>query len=129
MDTSVWIDRFRDRAEQPHVRRLRDVEASEAVLVGDLVLLEVLQGAADEARAGKMERAMRSLDVVTLLNGELAALAAAHFRALRGRGVTLRSTADLVIGTWCIATGVPLLHNDRGFDAMQRHLGLRVVAC
>lgn len=129
MATSVWIDHFRDPAERPQVRLLRDVEGSETVLVGDSILLEVLQGAADAANAAKLERAMRRLAIVELLNGDLAALAAARFRTLRGRGATLRGNADLVIGTWCIATGVPLLHNDRDFDAMERHLGLRAVPC
>jgi hypothetical protein len=37
---------------------------------------------------------------------------------------TIRKTIDLLIGTWCIEHGVPLLHNDSDFAAMARHLRL-----
>jgi hypothetical protein len=60
--------------------------------------------------------------------GEAVAVAAArNYRRLRARGVTLRKTIDLLIGTWCIDNRVPLLHNDRAFDPMARHLGLVAV--
>ncbi|MDZ7711651.1 MAG: hypothetical protein U5L06_00340 [Rhodovibrio sp.] len=38
-----------------------------------------------------------------------------------GFGVTVRKTVDLWIATWCIASGVPLLHQDRDFSAIARH--------
>lgn len=43
------------------------------------------------------------------------------------RGTTVRRTVDMVIGTYCIAGGLRLLHDDRDFDHMERHLGLTVV--
>jgi hypothetical protein len=39
-------------------------------------------------------------------------------------GVTIRKTADVIIGTWCIENGHALLHDDRDFIPMQTHLGL-----
>jgi len=57
--------------------------------------------------------------------GDTVAIAAArNFRALRRRGITIRKTIDLLIGTWCIANRTPLLHNDGDFRPMARHLGL-----
>jgi len=57
--------------------------------------------------------------------GEAIAVAAArNYRSLRRRGITIRKTIDLLIGTWCIESGRPLLHNDRDFHPMARHLGL-----
>jgi predicted nucleic acid-binding protein len=43
---------------------------------------------------------------------------------LRKRGITVRKTIDLLIGTWCIENRRPLLHNDSDFRPMARHLGL-----
>jgi predicted nucleic acid-binding protein len=43
---------------------------------------------------------------------------------VRRRGVTIRKTIDLLIGTWCIENRRPLLHNDSDFHPMARHLGL-----
>jgi predicted nucleic acid-binding protein len=39
----------------------------------------------------------------------------------------VRKTIDLLIGTYCIMHRHTLLHSDRDFDPMQRHLGLKVV--
>ena len=57
----------------------------------------------------------------------LAAQAATHYRRLRALGVTLRGTVDLLIATFCIAGGHVLLHSDRDFAPMQKHLGLRAL--
>ncbi len=68
---------------------------------------------------------MRRYVVVPLLNEELASCAAQNFRRLRELGVTIRKTADLIIGTFCIESGHALLHDDRDFTPMAKHLGLR----
>ena len=54
----------------------------------------------------------------------IAVEAARNFRLLRKRGITIRKTIDLLIGTWCIENRRPLLHNDNDFRPMARHLGL-----
>ncbi len=54
--------------------------------------------------------------------------AARNHRSLRRRGVTIRKTIDLLIGTWCIENHVPLLHNDADFRPMARYLGLTEVS-
>ena len=57
--------------------------------------------------------------------GEAIAVAATrNFRSLRRRGITVRKTIDLLIGTWCTEHSKPLLHNDSDFRPMARHLGL-----
>jgi len=125
VDSSVWIARLRGR-ETAATAKLRALVAHEPLLIGDLILLEVLQGARDEAHAARIERDLRRYAVVPLLGDELAPRAARNYRTLRDRGVTIRKTADLIIGTYCIERGHTLLHDDRDFDPMQQHLGLRV---
>jgi len=125
VDSSVWIARLRGR-ETAATAKLRALVAHEPLLIGDLILLEVLQGARDEAHAARIERDLRRYAVVPLLDDELAPRAARNYRTLRDLGVTIRKTADLVIGTYCIERGHALLHDDRDFDPMAQHLGLRV---
>ena len=57
----------------------------------------------------------------------LAIAAAANYRALRARGITLRKTIDTLIATRCILDGHSLLYADRDFDPFVAHLGLRSV--
>ncbi|MBW2706219.1 MAG: hypothetical protein JRD84_07905 [Deltaproteobacteria bacterium] len=47
---------------------------------------------------------------------------------LRKKGVTVRKTMDVIIGTYCILEGLPLLHDDRDFDPMAAHLSLKVLS-
>jgi predicted nucleic acid-binding protein len=125
VDSSVWIAHLKGR-ETSTTARLRVLAARQPLLVGDLILLEVLQRARDEADAKRIEHSLRRYVIVPLLDDELASRAARNYRHLRSIGVTLRKTADLVVGTYCIERGHALLHDDRDFDPMQKHLGLRV---
>jgi predicted nucleic acid-binding protein len=62
-----------------------------------------------------------------MLGREIALAAAHNYRALRARGVRVRTTIDTIIAAFCIVEGHALLHCDRDFDPFERHLGLRVV--
>ncbi|HEX2256128.1 MAG TPA: PIN domain nuclease [Afifellaceae bacterium] len=123
VDSSVWID-FLNGRDQPHVQRLRASLGATEIIVGDLMLCEVLQGLASEREAAEVEALMRRFEIVPMAGEAIAVAAARNFRAMRARGVTVRKTIDLLIGTWCIVNRVPLLHNDRDFAPMARHLGL-----
>jgi predicted nucleic acid-binding protein len=123
VDSSVWIAHLRG-SWTPATAKLEAAAGREPILVGDLILLEVLQGARDEAHAARIERGLRRFDVVPLLDGDLAPRAARNYRKLRDLGVTVRKTADIIIGTFCIERRCALLHDDRDFGPMEEHLGL-----
>ncbi len=126
VDSSVWIANLRG-LDTPTVRKLRAaVDDGGDILIGDLILLEVLQGARDEAHADRIERNMRRYPVASMLDGNLAVQAARNYRSLRARGIRVRKTVDMIIGTFCIAGGHVLLHDDRDFGPMADHLGLLV---
>ena len=125
VDSSVWIAHFR-QSDDPAVGRLRSVDDPSDIVVGDLVLLEILQGARDETHARLIERNLREFRVVSMLDDTLATKAARNYRFLRGKGVTVRKTIDMIIGTYCIEQNCALLHSDRDFDPMVEHLGLRI---
>jgi predicted nucleic acid-binding protein len=121
--SSVWID-FLNGRDAPHVRGLRAILGTEEILVGDLMLCEVLQGLDSERAARDVEALLRRFSIVPMAGEAIAILAARNFRSLRRRGITVRKTIDLLIGTWCIENRRPLLHNDGDFRPMARHLGL-----
>ena len=123
VDSSVWIAHLRCSLTVA-TSKLEAAVKREPILVGDLILLEVLQGARDEAHAARIERGLRRFDVVPLLDADLAPRAARNYRKLRDLGITIRKTADIVIGTFCIERRCALLHDDRDFAPMEEHLGL-----
>jgi predicted nucleic acid-binding protein len=123
VDSSVWID-FLNGRNVPHVQRLRAVLGTDEIIVGDLMLCEVLQGMDSERAARDVEALLRRFEIAPMAGDAVAVAAARNFRSLRRRGITLRKTIDLLIGTWCIENGRPLLHHDNDFHPMARHLGL-----
>ena len=126
VDSSVWIDFFRN-ARTPAAEWLDRHLETESLLVGDLILTEVLRGFTQDRGFQEARRLLRQLDQITLGGEALAVEAARNHRRLRARGLTVRGTVDLIIATRCIVDGLTLLHNDRDFDAFEKHLGLRVV--
>ena len=128
VDSSVWIDFFRNRptAQAEWLDRNLGVES---FVVADLVLAEVLQGFQDEKGFNEAKRLLGQLEQALIGGTELAIEAARNYRKLRGKGVTVRGTVDILIATRCIQEDWRLLHSDRDFDAFASHLGLRTVAC
>jgi predicted nucleic acid-binding protein len=123
VDSTVWIDFLKGR-NAPHVRRLNAALGSTEIIVGDLMLCEVLQSLDSQREAREVETLLRRFEIVPM-GGDAIAVAAAHkFRFLRRRGITVRKTIDMLIGTWCIENRRPLLHNDKDFRPMALHLGL-----
>ncbi len=123
VDSSVWIALLRGQ-DTPEVARLHAIEPPHAIVLGDLILLEVLQGARDDAHAARIEGNLRAFPVEPVLTEARAVRAAALYRQLRARGITIRRTIDLAIGTFCLDRGYALLHADRDFVPMSAHLGL-----
>jgi predicted nucleic acid-binding protein len=128
VDSSVWIDHIND-VVTPQVARLRLLvdDDDETIVVGDLVLCEVLQGLGSEREATAVARTLRQFDLRTMVGDDIAVQAAAYYRTLRARGITVRKTIDMLIGTFCIENKLPLLHSDRDFIPMEQHLGLVAV--
>lgn len=128
VDTSVWIDFFRGNptAQAEWLDRNLDVEG---LVVGDLILAEVLQGFRDDRGFNAAKRLLGQLEQIEVAGFDVAIEAARNYRRLRRAGVTVRGTVDVLIATRCLANGLRLLHNDRDFDAFEKHLALRVVAC
>jgi predicted nucleic acid-binding protein len=125
VDSSVWIAHLRGQ-RTPATAKLEAAANRELLLIGDLILLEVLQGARDESHAARIERGLRRYAVVPLLDADLAPRAARNYRKLRELGITIRKTADIIIGTFCIEHHLSLLHDDHDFAPMEEHLGLIV---
>ena len=139
IDSSVWIDHLRGvRTREtailgallarldPELER-GDREAAAELLVGDLALCEVLRGIPEPRQHAAVKNVLLSFEVVTIGGVDLAIEAADHYRDLRRLGVIVRKTIDLLIGTYCIATDCALLHSNRDFEPMTRHLGLRTI--
>jgi len=126
VDSSVWIDYFNGKITK-QTNLLHSLLGNELIVVGDLMLTEVLQGFQNDKDFKKARELLDSLIFRQMLGKELAVKSAKNYRRLRKKGVTVRKTIDVIIATFCIANNLPLLHSDRDFNPMQKHLNLKVI--
>ena len=127
VDTSIWIDYF-NGIENKQAKSLDWILSEQSVLVGDIILTEILQGFDSDKEFRLAKQALDPLDCVHLGGKSLAIKAASNFRFLRSKGVTIRKTVDMLIGSWCIEHEVELLHNDKDFDQIATQLPLQIYA-
>lgn len=124
VDSSVWIDRFANR-NTAQVNLLSDLLANQQqVVMGDLMLVEVLQGTRDARHFDQTLGRLGDYPRLTVSTPWVAIQAARNYQYLRGLGVTIRKTIDTLIATRCIVDRMPLLYSDRDFDPFVQHLGL-----
>ena len=125
-DTSAWIDFFRG-VEAPHVASLENALLGNELFIGDLIIAELLQGARSEKSIKAINDVISKLTHVDMVGFDNARKSAANYRDLRSMGITVRKTIDMLIATYCIENNGLLIHNDRDFDPIEQHLGLKVI--
>ncbi|MGP1395116.1 MAG: type II toxin-antitoxin system VapC family toxin [Inquilinaceae bacterium] len=126
VDSSVWIDYFNGH-ETRETDALDRLLGSDLVVIGDLILVEVLQGFRTERDVRRARQAMDALVFEPMIGRTIALASAANYRRLRARGLTVRKTIDVIIATFCVERGHALLHADRDFTVMADALGLSTV--
>lgn len=126
LDSSVLISHL-SNVLHPEVALLRQLEDVETILIGDVVLLEVLRGARSDDEARFVESRLAMFEQASMLDPSLARQAASYYRRLRSLGITIRSSIDLIVGTYCLVHDHALLHRDRDFDHFEHYLGLKVL--
>lgn len=126
VDTSAWIEYFRD-GEPDVVAKVDRCLDRNLVGIGDLVYCEVMQGIRSPRRRGDVSSLFLSLPQFDMVGFHIAEKSATNYRLLRSKGVTVRKTIDVLIGTFCTERGFQIVHHDSDFDLMARHIGLDVI--
>ena len=126
VDSSVWIDFFND-VDSPATELLQSLldHGEVRLVVPDLVLFEVLRGFRFESEYRQARILLQSLSVEPTASTELALAGAQHYRSLRSQGITVRSSIDVLVASFCIEHDYALLHRDRDYDAFEHRRGLR----
>ena len=125
IDTSAWVEFLRATGSETHqaVRRLLEQDA--LVHTTDVVVMEVLAGARDSEHERRLRRLLARCDYLPVDGLASYETAAGLYRACRRAGGTVRSLTDCLIGAVALRVGVPVLHNDRDFDILARHVGVQ----
>jgi hypothetical protein len=126
VDSSVWIDYFNGK-KTAKTDWLDSSLGNTTIIMGDLILTEVLQGFQSDGDFNIARDILLHLPFMAMGGQDLALASAMNYRLLRKKGVTVRKTIDIMIGTFCIHYQLPLLHDDKDFDPMVKFLGLKIV--
>ena len=127
-DSSAWIELLRRTDSAVHRRLHNALEADEAVVITEPVVMEVLAGAKSRLHAKQLRTQLVGFPLASV--GGLAGFeeAAALYRACRDAGEQLRRTIDCLIAIAALRADASVLHLDRDFDSIARHSDLRIEA-
>ncbi len=126
VDSSVWIDYFNGN-KTFQTDWLDSSLGNTPIIIGDLILTEVLQGFQNDKDFKIAKDILSSIPFTSMGGRTLALESAMNYRSLRKKGVTVRKTIDIIIGTFCIHNQLILLHCDKDFDPMVKFLGLEII--
>nr|WP_136249965.1 PIN domain nuclease [Ningiella ruwaisensis] len=125
-DTSVWVD-YLNGTMNTQTDLLDQCLLDGTVAMGDLILLEILQGIKDDKQFETVKSKLSLLEQHSMLNHGLALKSAQNYRKLRKKGITIRKTNDVIIASFCIQQHISLLFTDRDFMPFVKHLKLKPV--
>jgi predicted nucleic acid-binding protein len=123
VDSGVWIDYF-NGYDTKQTNTLHETLGVKPVAVGDLILVEVLQGFRADKDYKIAKSLFEDLIIFDLVGKDMAIKSAKNFRALRKSGITIRKPIDVIIATFCIERKLPLLFCDKDFIPFVKNLGL-----
>ena len=126
VDSSVWIDYFNGN-KSVQTEWLDSSLGGTPIIMGDLILTEVLQGFQNNQEFKIARDLLLGIPFMSMVGRELALESVMNYRFLSKKGVTVRKTIDIMIGTFCMHHQLTLLHDDRDFDPMVKFLGLEVI--
>jgi len=126
VDSSVWIDYFNGN-KTSQTDWLDFSLGNTPIIIGDLILTEVLQGFQNDKDFKIAKDLLLGIPFMPMGGQTLASESTMNYRFLRKKGVTVRKTIDIMIGTFCIHNQLILLHCERDFDPMVTFLGLEVI--
>jgi predicted nucleic acid-binding protein len=126
VDTSAWIEYFRSGLSR--VANKVDLCLDQYLVgIGDLVYCEVMQGIRSPRERSEVSGLLLALPQFNMVGFSIAEKSASNYRLLRSKGVTVRKTIDVLIGTFCAEHGFQLIHHDSDFDLMAKHIGLDII--
>ena len=125
IDSSVWIDFFSARS-LPHVAAMESIiEHRDDICICGIILAEVLQGIRNDSEFRKTKTLLNTL-IFLPMQYTVFLRSAEIYRELRKKGITVRKPLDCMIASVAIENNIPLLHDDKDFQPIEKYCGLEI---
>jgi len=125
VDTSVWIDYYKGH-KTPETLSLYNIFEKDIIILPPIIIQEVLQGVVEKKMVAYIESSFYGFKFISYDAYE-AAFGAAHlYTVLRQKGVTIKSSNDILIAWLAINNDISILHKDRDFENIAKHTSLKI---
>ena len=108
VDTSAWIE-YLGGGIPRIVKKVDQCLEKDLVGIGDLIYCEITQGIRSPRERNQVSTLLLSLPQFDMVSFSIAEKPAANYRLLRSKGVTVRKTIDVLIGTFCAENGFQIV--------------------
>ena len=108
VDTSAWIEFLRATGDEAHLRLRSALESGTELAATDVIAMELLAGARDDADRDRLRRLVYGLEFLAV------------------EGETPRKLGDCLIAAVAIRSGAELLAADADFETIARHTSLKL---
>jgi hypothetical protein len=126
VDSSAWIEFLRATGSPAHLGVRSALEQGVELASTDVIVMEILAGARDEADRDRLRRLLYGLEFLAVDGPADYERAAELYRACRAGGETPRKLTDCLIAAVAIRNRAALLCEDADFAAIARHSPLRL---
>lgn len=128
VDSSAWVEFLRATGSSVHLRVRSALQEGADLASTDVVVMEILAGARDEADRDRLRRLLFGLEFLAVEGPGDYERAAELYRRCRSQGETPRKLTDCLIAAVAIRNDAELLCEDADFVAIARHTSLRLEA-
>lgn len=128
VDSSAWVEFLRATGSPAHLRLRSALKEKVDLASTDVVVMEILAGARDDADRDRLRRLLYGLRFLAVEGPTDHERAAELYRLCRSGGETPRKLTDCLIAAVAIRNKAELLCEDTDFLTIARHTELRLAA-
>jgi predicted nucleic acid-binding protein len=125
VDTSAWIVSFRKAGHEQLKKTIVAALDTLSVATTNIVVLELLQGCRNRNEYDAMHERLEALEALQITDAVWPLAYTAGYE-LRRKGITV-PTVDILIAAIAKAHDCSLLHHDKHFRALAKHLHINAV--
>jgi len=124
-DSTIWIDYFNGVITEKTNTLNSYIEEDGKIFLCPIIVQEVLQGILEDKVYNNIKNIFLYMNILTLDSTQASIGAAELYRGLRKKGVTIRKSNDCLIAFYALYFDLPLIHNDKDFDAIAKYTPLK----
>ena len=127
VNTTVWIDFFREKETSEHAEILHKlIEEENNICICPIIYQEILQGIREEKVFLEIKNILQNTILINTPIMTVADYAVNLYRSLRKKGITIRKPYDCLIASYAILEDVYLFHNDFDFEQMEGNCPIKI---